>query len=60
MKDFTGFAVMVVIGGVLVCWGVAEYLTPDGYYGVRQVGGGFAGCNRLDEFPAACVTPDPT
>ncbi len=35
-------------------FGLAEYVTPDNWVGIRQPGG------RLDEFPLAYVTIDPT
>lgn len=54
MMTLTGSLVVVEIGGVEVCFGVAEYLTADGWYGVRQPGG------RLDEFAAELCRPDPT
>ncbi len=35
-------------------WGAPEYVTPDGWVGVRGPGG------RLDEVQASRIFPDPT
>jgi hypothetical protein len=53
-SKLVGTLVIVSIKGVEVCFGIAEYLTTDGYFGVRQPGG------RLDEFAVEFCTPDPT
>jgi hypothetical protein len=48
--------------GAMLCWGIAEYVTDDGYVGVRQRGGAplADGGNRLDEFPVSWIRPDKT
>ena len=50
-RDFTP-AVQYVAGGRVSFWGVAEYVTADGWVGIRQVGG------RLDEAPLSNVQLD--
>lgn len=49
-----GHLVRYWLGGTLVFWGLAEYLTADGWFGIRQPGG----C--LDEAPADKCDLDPT
>jgi hypothetical protein len=48
-----GHAVQMRVGGVLVAGGVLEYLTADGWCGVRE-----GRC--LYEWPLAAVEIDPT
>lgn len=42
--------------GRFECFGIAEYVTADGWVGIRQPQHG----NRLDEYPVARVEFDPT
>lgn len=49
-----GAVVMYVVNGVVGFWGIAEYVTKDGWIGIRQADGG------LDEAPAHLVQYDPT
>lgn len=51
-SSLIGHLVAYRLNGVTVLWGRAEYLTADGWVGVRQVGG------RLDECPADLVVAD--
>jgi hypothetical protein len=53
-KTLIGHLVLYRYEGLTLFWGIAEYLTPDGWFGIRQAGG------RLDEAPAALCEPDPT
>lgn len=53
-EALVGRTVMYRVDGVTVFWGQAEYLTRDGWFGIRQHGG------RLDEAPVALCMADPT
>lgn len=49
-------AVQVVIRGEVAWWGLAEYVTADGYVGVRDA----SSPGRVDEVAAEHVVIDPT
>lgn len=49
-----GWVVQYVVNGIVSFWGVAEYVTKDGWVGIRQADGG------LDEAPIKLVRYDPT
>jgi hypothetical protein len=53
-ESLIGCLVLYRYEGLTIFWGIAEYLTPDGWFGIRQAGG------RLDEAPASLCEPDPT
>lgn len=52
--ELVGHVVQLVVNGEPVLFGLAEYVTRDGWVGIRGPGG------RLDEAPLEQVEPDPT
>lgn len=53
-NDMIGQLVQYVFKGSVVFFGIAEYITKDGFVGIRQPHEG----NRLDEAPISLVQFD--
>lgn len=53
-NDMVGQLVQYMLYGKIVFFGIAEYITKDGWVGIRQPHDG----NRLDEAPISLVQFD--